>query len=79
LTGSSGNYTVTARLTSGTTNSSQTLSYDRVAPVLTLSNALVAGDNVINAAEQGSNLSGTVEAGATVRLTLGANTRTLEP
>jgi VCBS repeat-containing protein len=75
LSGNSGSYTVTAKLSSSPTTS-QTLLYDRVAPVLTLDSARLTDDNVINAAEQGASLSGTVEAGATVSLAFGALTRT---
>ncbi len=52
------------------------ITIDTVAPIAPTINA-VARDNIVNAAEVGSAIGGMAEAGSTIRLTLGANVRTL--
>ena len=55
------------------TAKSQAYVLDTSAPATTVST--VAGDNIVNATEQTSAITGTNEAGATVALTIGGNTR----
>ncbi|MCA3253645.1 MAG: hypothetical protein ING49_18220, partial [Rubrivivax sp.] len=69
----------TARDAAGNTGAAGTkgITIDTLAPAAP-SIGLVAGDDVVNAAEQGATVSGTAEANATVDLTLGAgNVRTV--
>lgn len=78
LTGTSGVYSVTATVTvSGASKqTTQTLNLDKLAPSVTIDSIAIAGDNIINALEQSSTITGTVEAGATVTLTFGGLVRT---
>ncbi len=70
--------TLSATQTDGAGNTSaaitRNITVDTIAPAApTIS--LVAGDDIVNAAEAGSTITGTNEAGATVALSLGGNTR----
>jgi Bacterial Ig-like domain/RTX calcium-binding nonapeptide repeat (4 copies) len=74
-----GEYSLTATATdaagnTGAASTAQTFIVDTTAPVAPTIDA-VAGDNVVNAAEQSSVISGTNEAGATVNLSIGGQVR----
>ncbi|MCA2993707.1 Ig-like domain-containing protein, partial [Gemmatimonas sp.] len=63
--------------TQGTRSAGVALSVDTTPPPAPVINT-VAGDNVINVLEQGTSISGTAEAGATVNLTLGSVAKTVQ-
>ena len=67
---------VTATDAAGNTSAASTrgITVDTLAPSVPLISK-VAGDDIVNASEQSAAITGTAEAGATVALTIGSNTR----